>query len=90
MTTRKKPFDPDNPPLTREFVMGMRPYHDVHPEYKLADEAATKQRKLGRPAKADPTVNLTIRVRESYLPKLRKIPRYQTMITKLIHTWVDA
>jgi hypothetical protein len=35
MTTPEKPpenpFDPDNPPLSREFILGMQPYYNLHP-----------------------------------------------------------
>jgi len=72
--------------MTEEAFARAKPLREIDSE--LAEWS--RKRKIGRPVSVDPLVNLTIRVRQSDLPKLRTIPGYQTKISELVHRMVDT
>jgi len=77
---------PEDLPLTDEMLDGMVPFHDMFPEFKPADVAASEARKVGRPRKKDPAVLLSIRLPKSDLAKAKAMgPGYLTKISGWIH-----
>jgi uncharacterized protein (DUF4415 family) len=90
MTKKSKTFDPDEPIVTDEMWDTAQPFHKLFPQFRAADEAAAQKRARGRPVAEDPLVNISIRVHQSTLPKLRAKRGYQTQITRLVEDFARA
>lgn len=84
MSRRK--IDLDNPPLTMEFVKGMRPIKQTDPEFA----AYLQQKKMGRPPVENPKVVTSFRLDADVMEALRKIPNRSARVNALLREMLNV